>query len=245
MKDTAIISSSFACGGYTSGSSGIWTRNAPSDPPTKDYISLSERLGTPLSDFVRPYQAGGDKVSIVGAVHGGSGIIRDNDLKKTDGLVTAEKGLVLTVIAADCVPIYLLDERAGVIGLLHCGWRSAAESLISNGISSMRALGASPSYIHAVIGPHICSECYEVGEEVYQKYSDVFTEAELSQFFSVRSGRLHLQLSAAIRTRLMAESVPEGNISEVGECTYHDRSYYSYRRGDRGRQNLAFLMLRR
>ncbi len=109
----------------------------------------------------------------------------------------------------------------------------------------MRALGASPSYIHAVIGPHICSECYEVGEEVYQKYSDVFTEAELSQFFSVRSGRLHLQLSAAIRTRLMAESVPEGNISEVGECTCHDRSYYSYRRGDRGRQNLAFLMLRR
>ena len=127
------------------GENGIWTRNEPFDPPADDYAALSSKLGIPLSRFIRPYQASGDKVETVTAKHGGSGVIKDNELKRTDGLVTAEKGVALSVIAADCVPVYLIARSAGVIGLLHCGWRSAAGELLHNGIAAMKELGASPA----------------------------------------------------------------------------------------------------
>ena len=244
MKDKEIINDSFALGGFTSGENGIWTRNEPFDQPADDYVTLSSKLGIPLSRFIRPYQASGDKVEIVTAEHGGSGVIKDNELKRTDGLVTAEKGVALSVIAADCVPVYLIARSAGVIGLLHCGWRSAAGRLLHNGIAAMKELGASPAEIQFIIGPHICADCYEVGEEVRTEYAKAFSEKELEAIFKVRDKRLYLSLSKALQLKAEAEGILREKISAVNECTCHDKSYYSYRRGDRGRQDLAYLVLK-
>ena len=137
MKEITVIDSAFAYGGFTSGNKGIWTRNEPFDPPAADYVSLGEKLRVPLSKVIRPYQAGGDRVEAVGAGHGGSGVIKDNELRQVDGLVTAEKGIVLSVIAADCVPVYLVAEKAEVIGILHCGWKSAAGELLYNAVDGL------------------------------------------------------------------------------------------------------------
>ena len=244
MKEITMIDNSFALAGFTSGKEGIWSRNEPSDPPTNDYTALSEKLEIPLSRFIRPYQAGGDKVGTVGAEHGGSGVIKGNDLKKVDGLITAERELVLSIIAADCVPVYLVDEKAEVIGLLHCGWRSAAGSIIHNAVEHMKKLGAVPSNIQVIIGPHICAECYEVGEEVRSEYAKAFAPKELESIFEQREGRLYLALTQAIHLKLTAEGIPDNNISAVNDCTCHDTAYYSYRRGDRGKQNLAYIMMK-
>jgi hypothetical protein len=244
IKDITIINSNFAFAGFTSGNEGIWSRNEASDPPTKDYASLAEKLGIPLTKVIRPYQAGGDKVEIVGSEHGGSGVIKDNELKKVDGLVTAEKGLVLSVIAADCVPLYLIDKKDGVTGILHCGWKSAAGTLVYNAVRKIQELGASPADIKVIIGPHICEECYEVGEEVRNEYANSFTETELENIFSTRNKRLYLDLSEAIRIKFAAEGIISRNISDARDCTFHNSSLYSYRRGDRGKQNLAYIMMK-
>lgn len=244
MKTIEIINDDLAQGGFTSGNNGIWTRNEPFDSPTEDYTALSRRLDIPLSRFIRPYQASGDNVKIVTAEHGGSGVIKDNELKKVDGLVTAEKGVVLSVIAADCVPVYLVARSAGVVGLLHCGWRSAAGGLLHNGIAAMKELGASPADIQLIIGPHICADCYEIGAEVREEYAKFFSENELEALFTVRDKRLYLSLSKALQLKAEAEGILRDKISAVNECTCHDKSYHSYRRGDRGRQNLAYLMMK-
>lgn len=243
MKETAIIDSGFALAGFTSGSQGIWSRNEPSDPPTRDYVSLSEKLGIPLSHFIRPYQAGGCKVEIVTSEQGGSGVIRDNDLKKVDGLITAEKGVVLSIIAADCVPVYLLDKKAEAVGLLHCGWRSATGALMHNAVERMKELGAAASEIQVIIGPHICTECYEVGDDVRTEYANGFAPQELESIFEQHGGGLHLSLLSAIRLKAIAEGIADKNITAVNGCTCHDTAYFSYRRGDRGKQNLAYIMM--
>lgn len=244
MKDTIIINSNFALAGFTSGNEGTWTRNEPVDPPTRDYSELSRKLNIPLSSIIRPYQANGDIVEIVSSEHGGFGVIKDNTLQKVDGLVTAEKGIVISIIAADCVPVYLIDEKASIIGLLHCGWKSAAVELIHNAIDKMQFAGASPSEILMLIGPHICANCYEVGQNVYVEYKNSFTEKELEKVFSVRDSKLYLNMSEAIRIKAVAEGIPNTNITYANDCTYHNKDYYSYRRGDRGKQNLAYIMMK-
>ena len=244
MKDINIIDDAFAYGGFTSGSEGLWTRNEADDPPTSDYTALSRRLGIPLSGFIRPYQAGGDRVEIVTALHGGSGVIKDNELRKVDGIVTAAKEVVLSVIAADCVPVYLTDAAAGVIGILHCGWRSAAGRTIRNALERMKELGASPEDIHIALGPHICSGCYEVSKEVLAEYEKSFPSVELRAIFTKQDGRLHLALGQALRSAAIAEGIPDSNIVCTDICTCHDSSLFSYRRGDRNRQNLAYIMIK-
>ena len=244
MKNVTVTNDDFSHGGFTSGMRGIWTRNEPLDPPTNDYVTLSDMLGVPLSQIIRPYQASGDKVRIVDSSYGGSGVIKDNELKKVDGLITAENNLVLSIIAADCVPVYLIEKKAGIIGLLHCGWRSASGFIIRNAVECMRKLGASPDRIQIIIGPHICPDCYEVGEDVKNTYAEFFSHNELDKLFTLHDKKLHLNLLQTIRIKSVSEGIPVQNITDVNECTFHNTSFYSYRRGDRGKQNLAFLMMK-
>ncbi|MGH6953130.1 MAG: polyphenol oxidase family protein, partial [Alphaproteobacteria bacterium] len=42
-----------------------------------------------------------------------------------DAMVSTTPGIVLGVLAADCAPVLLADERAGVIASAHAGWRGA------------------------------------------------------------------------------------------------------------------------
>ncbi|MCR5600102.1 MAG: laccase domain-containing protein [Ruminococcus sp.] len=142
MRKDIIIDDGFAFGGFTAGNSGVWTREKADDPPSEDYISLSKELGVSVGRIVRPYQAGGEKVAVAGFEHGGCGVVREDPFTVTDGLVTNCRGLVLSIIAADCVPIYLYDESVGVIGLLHCGRQAAAGDLLRNAVETMTRLGA-------------------------------------------------------------------------------------------------------
>ena len=81
-----------------------------------------------------------------------------------DGFVTAEKGLLLTVKTADCVPILLEDSENGVIGAVHAGWRGTVKGIVIKAIQKMELLGAKRESIKAVIGPSIHPCCYEVDE---------------------------------------------------------------------------------
>ena len=115
--------------------------------------------------------------------------------------------------------------------------------LIHNAIERMTKLGAVPSDIHVIIGPHICAECYEVGDEVRTEYAKVFAPKELESIFEQREGGLYLSLLETIRLKAIAEDISDKNISAVNDCTCHDTAYYSYRRGDRGKQNLAYILM--
>ncbi len=244
MRTDILMDDSFAVGGFTSGREGIWTRESADMPPTSDYAELSAALGTTPEKMVRPYQANGQRAAIVVPRHGGSGINKDNELTKTDGLVTAHRGLALTVIAADCAPVYLADRKAGVIGLLHCGRQAAAGELLRNGIGCMELLGASKAHITMTVGHHICGSCYEVGEEVYSEFAESFSAEELSCIFTISEGRFFLSLFQTLRYKGLESGIAEESISRWGECTCHCTDFYSYRRGDRGKQDLAFLMMR-
>ena len=83
-----------------------------------------------------------------------------------DGLLTGRSDVLLTVTAADCVPVYLVDAEAGVLGLLHAGWRGTAAGVLERGVEAAVAAGARPVRLYLHLGPAICGSCYEVGPEV-------------------------------------------------------------------------------
>ena len=59
-------------------------------------------------------------------------------LSGVDGLTTKEKGVLLMIKVADCIPVFLYDPAKPAISLIHAGWRGTANGIIAQGISAMR-----------------------------------------------------------------------------------------------------------
>ena len=81
-----------------------------------------------------------------------------------DGLVTAVPGLVLAVLAADCVPILLVDARQRVVAAVHAGWRGTVATIAGTAVQVMqKQFSTDPHDMFAAIGPSIGPCCYQVG----------------------------------------------------------------------------------
>jgi polyphenol oxidase len=128
---------------------------------------LAEALGAEPGDFVFCNQAHGRAVRVVSPDDRGRGSLSLADaIGDTDALVTAEPGIVLVVMVADCVPIVLYDPAAHVLACVHAGWRGTVAGVSEAAVAEMRALGASPENVIAGLGPAISPDRYQVGDDV-------------------------------------------------------------------------------
>lgn len=145
-----------------------------------------------------------------------------------DGIWTDEHGLPVLVLAADCLPIALARANGSepALALLHAGWRGLLEGIVPAGVS---ALGGGP--VSAAVGPAIGPCCYEVGEEVADRFRRAFG------FGLFRDGRLDLW-TAAERALRAAGCVRVDRVDLCTACS--PERFFSHRRdeGLTGRQGV-------
>ena len=111
--------------------------------------------------FVRCHQIHGTGIAKVGWEDAGS------MLAASDGLVTDQIGLPLTIVCADCVPLLLYDPAHHALGVVHAGWRGTLNGAATALLWTLQAAYASdPAQIQVCIGPSIGPLSYEVGPEV-------------------------------------------------------------------------------
>lgn len=145
-----------------------------------------------------------------------------------DAVVTAQRGVVLGIVTADCGPVLLADPTAGVVGAAHAGWRGAHGGVLENTIAAMEALGANRAGISAAIGPTIAQASYEVDAP----FKENFTEQDDKHFADApdRGGspRWHFDLPGYIIEKLKLSGIEK--ISNCARDTFsHSERYYSYR----------------
>lgn len=93
---------------------------------------------------------------------------------EADGQVTTRTGVALGMFAADCLPVLFADPVARVIGAAHCGRRGLERGVIGETVDLMVSKGASRERIIATLGPRICGDCYEVGDEIAGSFQNRF-----------------------------------------------------------------------
>ena len=180
-----------------------------------------------------------------------------------DGLMTDQRGLLLGVQTADCVPVLVADTRMRVVAAFHAGWRGTLARIVERGVGDMRLrYGSRAKDLVAAIGPAIGGCCFAVGEEVRFEFesqfayaSGLFSEVYDSDpvrekypmlFLTARAPghsdigpQIHMDLVEANRRQLVDAGVVNGRITVVGECTSctrlrnGDRKYFSHR-GEHG-----------
>jgi polyphenol oxidase len=150
-----------------------------------------------------------------------------------DGLVTADPGVVLVVLTADCAPVLLADPAAGVVGAVHAGWRGLAAGVVEAGVAAMASLGADPAGCVGLVGPAVGGCCYEVGPEVREAVGGRLPAA----LATTRDGRPALDPAAGAAQALRRAGV--GQVRVAGECSFDlEERFFSHRRdhGRTGRQ---------
>ena len=163
-----------------------------------------------------------------------------------DGLVTRTPGLALICYTADCVPVLLCDGAQGVIGAIHCGWRSSVADILGRAVDSMRALGARPETLCAAIGPAIGFCCFEVGAEVVEAAEAwIGPLGPLVRPHPETRGKYFLDLRTANARRLEQLGLLPEHIAVSGACTMcAPETYWSHRytRGKRGAQGAVIVL---
>jgi hypothetical protein len=225
----ALASLGVTAGATTRGLGSMGGSSTPPDDAARARTSLATRLG--FGAVVRVKQVHGDTVVRADAPFAAP-------WPEADALWTDRPGVLLGVVAADCVPI-LVADGAGRVGAAHAGWEGTSRHVARRLVAAMRAAGADPARMVAALGPSIGPCCYTVGSERAATIRERLG-ADAERALVRRDGEVVFDLWTANADQLHAEGI--GTIEIAGACTKcGDAEVFSLRGGDAGLLGLAFI----
>ena len=209
----------------------------------ENYRRVCALMGVGLDECAVTKQVHGNAVRIVSSAD--RHVCMTKVPYEADGIVTNERGLPIMCFTADCVPALLWDGENGVIGAVHCGWRSSVSDILGEAVSKMCALGAKPESIHAAMGPAIGRCCFETDDDVPEAVKKYLNGDADGLFDRKDNGKTMVDLRAANARRLVQLGLRPENIDISEECTMcsHEK-YWSHRytKGDRGSQAAVIVL---
>lgn len=141
---------------------------------------------------------------------------------EADGLILSRKNEIAGVFTADCVPVIIYDKDKEVIAAVHSGWKGTIADISKKACELMKKKYSCEN-IKVVIGPCVGKCCYEVSEELAEKFVNKYGE-------TVADLRM-LDLKEAIKIQLK-DFVKSEDILDLNLCTNcsTDIELHSYRR---------------
>ncbi len=162
-----------------------------------------------------------------------------------DALVSADPELTLAISVADCLPLFLHDPVHGAVVAAHAGWRGVVAGVVPASVEALvEEVGAEPSSLRALIGPHVRQDAYQVGPEVIDAFLEAGFSAEVARPDDTRPGFFRLSVERATRMALAASGVAAESILSMEACTASEPDRFFSHRRDRGRSGRHWALLR-
>lgn len=219
-----------------------FTRGDDPEDVMKNHRIFAQAIGYELENLVLSNQVHDTVIRRVDRSDCGKGVIRQSDLIGVDGLVTKDEKVVLMTFFADCVPLFFYDPVEQAIGASHSGWRGTVGRIGAKTVEAMgQEFGTKPENLLAVIGPSICSSCYEISEEVAQEFRQTFSKEQWPLILQKKPAhKYQLDLWRANKIILEEAGIPKDQIevSELCTCCHRDL-LFSHRATGGRRGNLS------
>lgn len=153
-----------------------------------------------------------------------------------DAMVTGLPNILLGIQTADCLPVLIADTSSGTMAAIHAGWRGTAGRITERTIADLMLMhGVNPRNCIAALGPAACVECYEVGQDVIERYKSEFGYWRKLLVNVTEEGKAHLDIRAATVQQLIFCGFSEDSIHVADYCTMHQNElFFSYRREGKG-----------
>jgi polyphenol oxidase len=203
--------------------------HASGEERERAWHAVSASLGVARDRLLRVRQVHGRTVRVVTANQPAPDPAA---LPDGDAMVSNLTGAALAVVVADCVPLLIVDPRAGAAAAVHAGWRGTCAGVTRAAVEAMRdAWGTRPADLMAALGPAIGPEDYQVGESLVGAFREAGHAASIDRWFARSGAVLRLDLWRANVDQLEAAGVPANRVFVAGLSTAaHPGWLESYRR---------------
>ncbi len=211
----------------------------------ENFRRMAAALGVRMQDMVFSKQTHTTNVRVVTEEDRGKGIVKPLDYEDVDGLVTNVPGLCLTTFYADCVPLFFVDPVHKAVGLSHSGWRGTVGRIGEETVRTMTSeYGTNPGDVIAVVGPSICQDCYEVSEDVIDRFRANFEKQYWEDlFYKKENGKFQLNLWKANEIIFQEAGIKKENMAITNVCTCcNPEVFFSHRASKGKRGNLAAFL---
>lgn len=225
--------------------SGFFTRRGGVSPEPFHYLNLSVSTGDeirnvnenrdrifaaidkPLTSLYEVWQIHSDHVICTETPRNSN-----QEPYKADAIFTHNPEVTLLMRFADCVPILIFDPVKMVVGIIHAGWQGTVKEIAGKSIQTIvNTYGCDPEDIHAVIGPSIGPDHYEVGENVALHAKKIFPG--MDQIIGKRGDKFILDLWQANQEVLYRSGVTK--IHQAGICTACNTEHWYSHRAESGK----------
>ena len=229
-------------GAYTSLNLSFTRPDEPRENVMENYRLFARAANIAWDSMVMDTFEHGVTVLAVDRANAGAGYLFP-PLTFCDGLVTDDPRIALITGHADCLPLYLLDPVRRCVGLAHAGWKGTLGKIgLVAAKMMMERYGADPAHMLAGVGPCICLDCFEAGEDLGTLFSEAFPGVPCVS--PGRTGKVQIDLAMAAAAQFMEAGIPPSQITLMDVCTFEEERLYSHRRekGNTGGM-AAFLQL--
>ena len=127
---------------------------------------LADKLGIDFNKFTYVHQHHSDIIMEVKSIDIGKGVNAFEDGLECDALYTRLKGIPLCIFHADCVPIFFIDEKEDLVGIIHAGFKGTMKHIAYKAVKEVIAReNLNISDLKFFIGPFRMKQSFIVDED--------------------------------------------------------------------------------
>jgi len=228
---------------------GFLTRKGGSSPPPYDTLNLSENNGDRDEHVsknrnlvAKTFEFDLNRLSLLDQVHQDQiFLVKEppltlRSLLEYDAQITNVSNVFLGILTADCVPIFVADQRKKAVAAIHAGRQGTALHITSKALRTMKEeFGCFPEDLLIALGPSIGFCCYEIDEKAFSPEWEPFS-------IPVGDGKWMVDLVRINIAQIEQEGIKEEQIFWIDLCTscHLDLFFSNRKEGKTGRQ-LSFI----
>lgn len=187
--------------------------------------------GTGLSMKFRGTAHGADPSNdtvFLSQVHGTAILREPVQGAEGDGMIFPAGKSLPGLRVADCIPVFAVWNS--FTGAAHAGWRGLAGGIVENLILAVRE-----PLKFLLLGPCICSSCYQVGDDV----RTAVAFGDPAGLAGHPPGKVDLR--GSVLRRVESVTGYPFQLLEIKGCTLESDSFYSHRRNGTAERNILWL----
>jgi len=217
-----------------------------SENEESSYKKICDELKIGVDTLLKPCQSHTSVVKCINKV------IKIEDLKNIDGLITNTKNISLTTKNADCILFLIYDPVKRVIANVHSGWKGTFKKIIEKAVVKMIThYNSDPKDIICCISPSIRKCHFEVDEDVKELYESIFEFTKQSKDFisvgEIKENKQKYLIDTVLINKILLLNLglKEENIIDCNICSMcnSDKIYSARVEGEKYKRATAIISL--
>lgn len=151
-----------------------------------------------------------------------------------DGVISSEKNTALCILSADCLPLFLYDNKSKTIAALHSGRKGCFENILKEAVLKMQKnFNTQAKNLKLIISAGIGAKNYELNGELL-----TYSKKHFAPFLHENK----LDLKALVK--FQAKELEIKDIFDINLCTFDDERFFSYRKNQTPKRIVSAIYLK-